>query len=531
MKLVDGPRARVVLYYPKLWEPQWPMWAPLDMYAIATSLLHRGYEVTLIDERVHPDPIEWLMKELPGALMVGLSGKFGDQCRYMRDRARLIKSVRPDLPIMAGGWFPSLFPEATLESPDIDIVAIGPGDFSAPEVADRLLAHRSLDGVQGVWARERGTLIKNPIGHLPRLDDTHPIDWELMGIRHYVHPNGWVNYFTSRGCPGGCTFCSIFCLDPHRWTALSAERVVDEMEILVHRIGAHALKIMDTDYCADVRRVERISQLILQRGLEVRYEVLGRHYNLCRMNDEQIRLLRRSGCTEIEMGVESGSQRLADLIDKQLRVDLVLGTARRFVQNGIRLKVNFMFGMPTETRADLAQSFRLMIALNDELGEGIRLQLFRFTPLPDAPLNKQVWSMKARGHDGRTPRTFDELLALPINEEPAHMFWVSKQHERDVKRTFYYYAPLVFYNGALQTGRDRPLWTMVLKVLQRIARWRVSNGHYQFPLDMWLNDWFGKPMPRADDDGIGPPEDVLPAPAPIFMGDSVDTKAPLEPVV
>jgi len=330
-KLVEQPKALVVLYYPKLWEPQWPMWAPLDMFAIATALMHAGYQVVFLDERIDPTPRHWLEVAVKQALFVGISGKFGDQCKHMIDAAKFVKSVRPDVPVVAGGWLPSLFPDATMQCEAIDAVVQGPGDFSIVKLADRLLEKKSLAGIPGVWAKEAGSVVGEHFGHLPPLSETHRIPWDVVNMQRYVHPHGWVNYFSSRGCPGGCTFCAIYCLDPHRWTSLPAERVVDEWEWMYRHIGAKSFRVLDTDFCADQRRVDAICDEVLRRGLEMRFEVLGRHWNLRRLSDAQIEKLRRAGCTEIECGVESGSQRLVEMIDKQLDVTEVTKTFRRYV--------------------------------------------------------------------------------------------------------------------------------------------------------------------------------------------------------
>src|SRR5688572_11674487 len=362
-KLVEQPKALVVLYYPKLWEPQWPMWAPLDMFAIATALMHAGYQVVFLDERIDPTPRHWLEVAVKQALFVGISGKFGDQCKHMIDAAKFVKSVRPDVPVVAGGWLPSLFPDATMQCEAIDAVVQGPGDFSIVKLADRLLEKKSLAGIPGVWAKEAGSVVGEHFGHLPPLSETHRIPWDVVNMQRYVHPHGWVNYFSSRGCPGGCTFCAIYCLDPHRWTSLPAERVVDEWEWMYRHIGAKSFRVLDTDFCADQRRVDAICDEVLRRGLEMRFEVLGRHWNLRRLSDAQIEKLRRAGCTEIECGVESGSQRLVEMIDKQLDVTEVTKTFRRYVERGIRIKANIMLGLPTETRADLRATLRLMAEL------------------------------------------------------------------------------------------------------------------------------------------------------------------------
>jgi radical SAM superfamily enzyme YgiQ (UPF0313 family) len=533
MKLVDEPKGLVILVFPKLQDPQWPLWSPLDIFAIASSLMHAGYEVCAIDDRVDPEARAKLARDLPGALFVGIGTKFGDQLRNALAIAQEIKAARPDVPIVMGGWFPSLFPDSVFESPHFDIAIVGPGDFCAPEVADRLLAGEGMEGVTGVYARENGAIVRNPKGHLPDIRKTVAIPWAKVGIRHFILQHGWINLFTSRGCPGECNFCAIYCLDPRRWTALPAERVVDDMEAL-QGLGARAFKVMDTDYCADVRRVEAISRLILERGLRVRYEVLGRQKNLRAMTDEQVRLLRKSGCTEIEMGVEAGSQRLSDLIRKNLQVNETAETVRRFVTYGIRIKANFMFGIPTETEEDLNETLDLMNELLDLGHDAVRFQMFRYTPVPggDSAVD-DVWKELSR--EDQQELSLKELADFPVTDmEPDRMFWIDESYEPVLRRVYYFYAPLALLIDVDKAFADKPLWARFLMLLRPLARWRIRRHFYRFPFEKWLNDRFGHPMPHATDDGIGPHEEVLPENRDhieTFMGDTFNPRPPLEPGV
>jgi radical SAM superfamily enzyme YgiQ (UPF0313 family) len=526
MKLCAEPRARVVLFFPRLQEGQYPVWAPQDLFSIATTLMHRGYEVSLIDDRAGPEAREELLRELPGALFVGLGTKLGEQLRNTLSAIESIKAARPDVPVVVGGWFPSLFPEALFDSPHVDAIVIGPGDFAAPELADRLLERQSLAGLQGVWAREGGRILRNSFGHLPDITLTPPIPYDVVGIARYMHPHGWINTFTSRGCPGECNFCSIYCLDPKRWTAHKPERVVDDLARLV-ALGFRAFKVMDTDFCANVKRVEEICQGILARRLDIRFEVLGRHWNLRTMSAEQVRLLRRAGCTEIEMGVESGSQRLSDLVRKKLDVTEVPATVRRFVQGGIRMKLNFMFGIPSETSEDLTATLRLIDRVLVENGDdGVRLQLFRYTPLPGAAAKDDVWKPKV-GEQERM--SLAELAAYPVVEDdPGPMPWISPAHERVVKHVYYFYSPVAFLPSAIEPARleGRWLWYRWLRLLRPLARWRLRNGVYALPFERWLNERFGHPFRHGSDDGITDPSDTLPVPV---MGENFDTRAPLQP--
>ncbi len=513
LALAPETRGKVILYFPTVWVGQFPMWAPTCMWAIGTALLHAGYEVVMIDERMDHEPREELKREMDGALFVGVSGKLGGQCVFMEEVCAFVKQHDLDCTVLAGGWFAGLYPDQTITSENIDIAVIGPGDYSIVEVADRLLAGESLEGVENVYAKEDGRVIKNHVGDLPRIENTHPIQWKLFGMERYVHPHGWVNTFTSRGCPGGCTFCGVICLDPRRWTALPPERVVDDFEAVVRDTGAEALQIMDTDFCASIPRVVRISELILERGLDIRFNILGRYYTVRRMTDEQLALLRRAGCNEIEIGLESGSQRISDQVNKQCDVEDFPNLVRRLVRHGIRVRCNIILGFPNETRRDLRDTFEKMLDLRRLGLNAVRFQMFRFTPIPDAPDGRRILALTVRHHVGRSEFSYKELLEFPINETLDDLFWLPPAHERTVNRAYEFYAPLVFYKTALDTAKGRPIWRQVLKLFQQTAKWRLARGWFGFPFELWLNRWFGIRMPRGADEGISPKEDQLqPAP-------------------
>ena len=108
------------------------------------------------------------------------------------------------------------------------------------------------------------------------------------------------------------------------------------------------------------------------------------------------------------------------------------------------------------------------------------------------------------------------------------MFWLEERQERDVKRAFCFYGPLAWYDISVDNSTvGKPIWRFVLKRLRRLARWRVVNGRYAVPFEMWLNSIFGRVLPRGEDDGIGPPDDILDAPR--FMGEEFGVEPLPEP--
>ena len=137
-----------------------------------------------------------------------------------------------------------------------------------------------------------------------------------------------------------------------------------------------------------------------------------------------------------------------------------------------------------------------------------------------------VWIEKSTG---KLRLSLRELADFPvIDMEPGRMFWIDETHERDVKRLYFFYAPLVFIPGCVKTDVGRRGWQRVLRCLRPLARWRVRHYVFAFPFEKWLNDRFGFPLMHASDDGIAPPSDQLPVPP---MGDTFNPRAPLEPSV
>jgi anaerobic magnesium-protoporphyrin IX monomethyl ester cyclase len=139
---------KVVLFYPPYGGP--PLGAPLCLLALASPLLNAGFTVSVVDGAITPDFERVIVGEVGDALCFGISLLTGPMIRTAIRVARQVKDAHPDLPIIFGGWHPSLLPEQTMQPWFVDAIVRGQGELTLLEIAKRLAEGKELEGVRGV---------------------------------------------------------------------------------------------------------------------------------------------------------------------------------------------------------------------------------------------------------------------------------------------------------------------------------------------------------------------------------------------
>src|ERR1700680_5239729 len=121
--------------------------APLGILAVATPLLRAGYQVRIIDSTITPNFQKTVLNELSDALCLAVSLVTGPMIRETVQIARAAKLLYPDLPVVLGGWHPSLLPDQTLAAAYVDVVCKGQGDQAMLEIVRRIEARESFEGI------------------------------------------------------------------------------------------------------------------------------------------------------------------------------------------------------------------------------------------------------------------------------------------------------------------------------------------------------------------------------------------------
>ena len=201
-------RGKVILFYPPYDGP--PLGAPLCLLALASTLRQANFEVVVIDAAIDPDYRTRIECESVDALCLGISVLTGPMIRGAVEVATAIKSNLRWLPIIFGGWHPTLVPDETLSEPFVDVVVRGQGEVTLVEVAEALLAKRSLEGIAGVSWKSNGQRRHNPDRNVEPLDALPVPAFDLTDFDAYERLSGGrkIGYATSVGCPYACNYCT-----------------------------------------------------------------------------------------------------------------------------------------------------------------------------------------------------------------------------------------------------------------------------------------------------------------------------------
>ena len=150
-------KKKVVLFFPAYASNE--ACPPLALIAIAGPLVAAGYEVKIIDTAMEPDYVGAVMREVDDALCLGISLVTGPMIKGAMTVGRAVKAKYRDLPVIFGGWHPSILPQQTLECPYVDAVVVKQGEVTFLEMVKRLDAGESLKGVADFPARVKCALL------------------------------------------------------------------------------------------------------------------------------------------------------------------------------------------------------------------------------------------------------------------------------------------------------------------------------------------------------------------------------------
>ena len=459
-------RPRVLLYNPRG-----------ESHILPLALIHVGsmlpeFDVRIIDGRVELTP-ESTLAELSGdAVCVGMTVLTGKPILDALRASRAVKRRNPDVPIIWGGWHPSLLPEQCLGSSGVDVCVSGQGEETFREIVLRLVAGQSLDAVAGIAFKRDGEVVKNPPRPFQNVNAFPRADFGLIDMEKYFAYRGArrLDYCSSQGCPFECSFCADPMVYKQRWSGLTAERVVSEIAEHQARYRLDQVFFNDDNFFTDLKRAESIASGLMDARVRVQWFGTGRADLLRRLTPDQFALMRSSGCYKVNVGAESGSAEVLETIKKGTLVAEVLETAEKLHQAGIGARFSFIAGFPNEPAASLADTYRTIKALR-KINGAFETPIYFYAPYPGTELSER---MPALGFEA--PRRLEDWEHVDLDHSIGP--WISEPVRKFVPRyNFYFRYAFEPAQGAF--GKQVAQW---------FARLRVRFDFYRFDFERRLVD-------------------------------------------
>ena len=390
-------------------------------------IVKNNYNVTLIDQRIDDDweyKLNKALKKYP--LFVGISSMTGTQIHYGLNIAKIIRE-NSSSPIVWGGVHPSLLPLQTIENDYVDIVIKGEGEETLLELAHNLEKNKSPDNVNGI-AYKKGSKIKmNPDRAFLDLNKLPELPYHLIDVKKYLKNEPAMPFLSSRGCPYNCKFCCNLKYSQRMRRAMSTEKAIDGIKYLYENYKFDRMVFLDENFFIDKKRAEKIADNIDNK---FDWEVQGVRLDDVRHID--FFKLRKQGLYQFTAGIESGSQRILDLVNKRITVEEIIRYNKIMSKTGIITTYNFMMGFPTETKEDIFASIDLTLKLIKENPNADITAFYTYVPYPGtklfdlavrhgfkAPSDLEGWSNFSRHHSA-TPWIKDK------KELMENLFFTSK---------------------------------------------------------------------------------------------------------
>jgi len=416
---VRGKRLKVLLY-----NPQAVFFTlPLALLAIGSELDPDVFEVVIVDARIDSDAENTILSHVDEAVCLGVTVLTGAPISDALRISRAAKRARPSLPVVWGGWHPSMFSRECLLDSAVDVTVRGQGEETFVDIVTRLAEGRTLEGCAGCTVRlADGTILENPARALAQVDKFRAHDYGLIPVERYFELKGkrQLDYISSQGCNFRCAFCSDPFVYGRKWVGLEPIRMAARLKELWDRYHFDDVNFQDETFFTKAGRVEALADRIVASGMKITWAATMRADQGIRLPEAVWARCKQSGLRRLLVGVESGSNEVLKRIRKDIKIEQVYETAEKMLRFGIAGHFPFIVGFPEESDADIQASLDCAKRLRS-MSPDFLTPIYYFKPYPGSAL---VIEAVARGF--RLPETLEEWATFDyVAEEPGP--WVSAE--------------------------------------------------------------------------------------------------------
>lgn len=367
---------------------------PLALLHLAAALDRNG-ESRIIDGNVDrdfvADTLRAIERERYDAVGIGVMG--GPQVAPAIAVSKAIRARQPALPIVWGGYFPTLHTDATLAAPYVDYAVRAQGEDTLSELVATLSGHGgpAVEQIAGLSWKNAGTVVHNPTRRIVRHDPAGLLPYDKLGdprrylARTYLGQRT-VAHQAAIGCRYHCTFCGVAAMFGGATFLPAAVRLERELGYLKHTLGADSVQYFDHNFFD--READMVPLLEVMARFELPWWCFARADALLNLSERSWELVRKSRLRMAYIGAESPSDQMLHDIRKGTRPDQTLAVVEQCRRYGVIPELSFMVAPPENTEEETERTFEFIRELK-RINPQTEIVIYVYTPLPEHSRHEQ----------------------------------------------------------------------------------------------------------------------------------------------
>ncbi len=480
---------------------------PLALISLASPLREAGYVVKIVDQDGFVQDVFSSLGDIwDKVVCVGISALTGKEIFEATEFAGLVKEKDSSIPIVWGGWHVSILPEQSLEHPGVDIVVEGLGQKTFVDLVKVIATGQSVEGVKNIYYKNKAKVVYTGLEHNLRLESFLLPAFDLLDLDYYrgyslflrykenirgLNITGHLYYVSSFGCPNECAYCCSNRVFGKKMFKYDIRKVVDQIKWLVDEKKFNFISFMDANFFVDINRIKELCELLIKEKVNFVWDAQMYVKDIIRYEQSGLwPLMVKGGCWRVNIGSETGSQKLLDYIRKKIVVDEIYQSARILSKHNVEGAYNFLFSLPREeSKKDIFASFELAKNLKQINPEFVFPVSF-YIPFPGTTMYEDALS---RGFV--PPSSLEEWGRFDTNYNTTSdkCPWKSPKTEKLIMNVLTFYIPLAIpgniHRGTISNIKHKMQYSKVrilIKIAHYLAKWRVKHSFYCLPFEVYV---------------------------------------------
>ena len=329
---------------------------PLGIAYVAAALERDGHQVEIVDGEADDLTPSGLLKQIelskPDIVGAGATTVDFDYANLILKEAKERFSVIT----LLGGPHATVLPAQVLhENPHIDYLVREEGEITTRELLKQLEQKGDLSQVEGLSYRQEARVIHNADRpFIPDLNENCVPARHLADQSKYLLPlpGKGMRRVTAiqamRGCPFRCIYC--YRMFGNRVRYRDSVLVIDEVEDCINNYGVEYVNFVDDTFMINAERVNKLCEEIMERKLKFSWQCFTRADTI---GEDLLRIMKKAGCKQISIGVESGNQEILDKAGKGIRLEQYVKAYELLGKVGFEKRGSFILGLPYENARTL----------------------------------------------------------------------------------------------------------------------------------------------------------------------------------